>query len=208
MKKPMLEALDNTSAQTQKANVPRKQKGNMLLSLGITLMITVILAVYGIPKIKDYLIEGAIPSVAQDTQKYLARVQTNALGAGVTPYKGIDQKAFARDVRGSSLQVGDRSGEGTGGTTVRHGLGGTGETGLVTISETGDTLSLTFKGLNRAACPALATAMSQSVENISINGTAVKTTDDTNTVKVAYQAASAGANCLDGDTNVMIFTIK
>ncbi|MBD8088491.1 hypothetical protein IFT48_00605 [Pseudomonas fluorescens] len=189
-------------------SMPHKQKGNMLLSLGITLMITVILSVWGIPKIKDYLVEGAIPSVAQDTQKYLARVQTNSMGAGTTPYKGIDQKAFSRDVRGSSLQVGDRSGESGGGTVVRHGLGGNGDAGTVTIAETGDTLALTFKSLNRAACPGLATAMSQSVEDMTINGAVVKSTDETNTVKVAYQAGSAGANCLDGDVNEMVFTIK
>jgi Tfp pilus assembly major pilin PilA len=188
--------------------VPRAQQGNMLLSLGITLMITVILSVYGIPKVKSYLIEGAIPAVAQDTQSYLARVQTNALGAGLTPYKGIDQKSFARTVRDTSLQVGDISGEGTGGTTVRHGLGGSGDTGTVTVSETGDTLSLTFKSLAQAACPGLATAMNKSVSTITVNGAVVKSTNDTNTVDVAYQAADAVTNCLDGDVNEMVFTIK
>lgn len=185
----------------------KKQEGNHLLSIGIGIMILGILAVWGIPKIQDYIVEGAIPSVAEEAQRFIARVQVSNSGSGTTPYAGLTQAYFARSVRGTSLQVGTIAGEGTGGTVVRHGLGG-GNNGTVVISTTGDSFALTFNNVNAAACPGLATALQRTVDDISINGKTVKITDTDKTVSAGYVAGTAGAQCADGDTNTFIFTIR
>jgi len=185
----------------------KKQEGNYLLSIGIGIMILGILAVWGIPKIQDYIVEGAIPSVAEEAQRFIARVQVSNSGSGTTPYAGLTQAYFARSVRGTSLQVGTIAGEGIGGTVVRHGLGG-GNNGTVAISTTGDSFALTFSSVNAAACPGLATALQRTVDDISINGKTVKITDTDKTVSAGYVAGAAAAQCADGDTNTFVFTIR
>ncbi|WP_312271608.1 type 4 pilus major pilin [Pseudomonas sp.] len=195
-------------------NVGKRQKGNYLLSIGIGIMIMAILAVWGIPKVKDYLVEGAVPSVAEEIQRFIARVKVNSTGTGSEPYNGITQSFFARAVRGSSLQVatsaGAVAGEGTGGTIVLHGLGG-GSAGTVTIAtaESNGAITLTFADVNQAGCPGLATALQKTVDDISINGTSVKKVSTTDgTVTKGYVAGTAAAACVDGDANDFVFTVR
>lgn len=181
------------------------QRGDMILNIIIGVMLLGIISVFGLPQINKILTQSKVPSVADSAQRYMASVITSSSGSGITPYEGINQAGFARDVRGSSLKVGDVSGQGTGGEDVRHGLGG-GNNGKVTVSETGDTFSLTFTNAANAACPDLATAMQGSVDTIKINGTSVKVTNDNRTVTTAYFATKAANSCLDGDKNEFIFT--
>lgn len=184
-----------------------KQAGNYLLNIGIGILIAGVLAVWGLPKVQDYLVEGAIPSVAEEAQRFIARTQVSNAGSGTAPYVGLTQAGFARSVRGTSLQVGTIAGEGTGGTVVRHGLGG-GNNGTVVIGNTGDTFSLTFNNVSPAACPGLATSLQRSVDNISINGKTVKVTDTDKTVSTGYVAGTAMSQCVDGDANTFIFTVR
>lgn len=185
----------------------KRQQGNYLLGIGIGIMIMLILAAWGIPKIKGYLIEGAIPSVAEEIQRFVSRVKVSTQGSGTTPYAGLSQAAFARAVKGSSLEVGTVSGQGTGSSIVRHGLGG-GDTGLVTITTTGATFSLTFDDVSDSACPGLAAALQRSFDAITINATAVKATDASNVVTQAYIAGTAATRCVDGDSNQFVFTVN
>ena len=188
-------------------NKAKAQKGNYLLSIGIGIMIMMILAVWGIPKIKGYLVEGAIPSVAEEIQRFIARVKVTTADNGTTPYTGLSQITFARAVKGSSLQVGDIAGQGKGETVVRHGLGG-GDAGTVLLATTGATFSLTFAKVSDSACPGLAASLQRSVDSISINGKAVKTTGANNVVSLAYIAGTAAMSCVDGDENLFLFTIN
>lgn len=188
-------------------NQAKRQQGNYLLGIGIGIMIMLILAAWGIPKVKGYLVEGAIPSVAEEIQRFVSRVKVSSQGSGTTPYTGLTQAYFARAVKGSSLEVGAVSGQGTGSTVVRHGLGG-GDTGLVTLSTTGATFALTFDDVSDSACPGLAAALQRNFDAITINATAVKATDANNVVTQAYIAGSAAARCVDGDNNQFVFTVN
>lgn len=192
----------------------KKQQGNYLLSIGIGIMIMAILAVWAIPKIQDYLVEGAVPSVAEETQRFISRLKVNTAGTGALPFAGVTQAYFARSVRGSSLQVSDAggvAGEGTTGTIVRHGLGG-GSAGTIEIAllGSGAAFTLTFKAVGQAACPSLATALQRSVADIKINTTTnVKVSDpEDGTVTTGYVAGKAAAACTDGDTNTFVFTVR
>ena len=195
----------------QSLHSAKKQQGNYLLSIGIGIMIMAILAVWGIPKVQDYLIEGALPSVAEETQRFVSRLKVNISGAGgSTPYKGVTQEYFARTVRGSVLQVTSTGGEESeDGEVVRHGLGGGGN-GIIEIAEVtnGTSLTVTFSNVNHAACPGLATALQRTFDNIKINDESIKVTDpETREVTDAYLAGVAADECENGDTNEFIFEI-
>lgn len=179
----------------------KRQKGNALLTLAIALMLTVILAVYGVPKFNAYLTEGKLPSVAEEIQRFIARMKVNTQGNGDSPYTGLTQATFARAMDGSSLTVA------TNGTTVTHGMGG-GSSGTVVLAETGSAFTLTFNDVSADACPGLPTALQKTVQDISINGTTVKETDANDTITTAYMAGSAAARCVDGDNNTFIFTVR
>lgn len=190
---------------------PKKQRGNYLLSIGIGIMLTAILAAWAIPRIQQYLIEAKIPSVAEDTQRFISRLMINTAGTGGSPFNGLTQQYFANAVRGGSLLVetsaGGVAGEGSGGTTVRHDLGG-GQTGTIVLTENGTSFTLTFNNVNTAACPGLATSMQRSVDEISINGTLVKDTDQTTkVVNTGYVTGQAAGLCNTGDENTFAFTV-
>lgn len=184
----------------------KNQRGSYLVGIAIGLMVTLFLAAYAIPKFQSMLVEGAIPSVAEQIQRYVANTKVATKGAGTTPYTGLTQAQFARAVKGSSLEVGTVSGQGTGSTVVRHGLGG-GDAGLVTLATTGATFSLTFAAVSDYACPGLAQALQRTFDGITINATAVKATDAGGVVTQAYVAGTASARCVDGDNNVFVFTV-
>lgn len=188
-------------------NHSKRQKGNYLLNVSLGILLTIFLMIWGIPKIKNYMIEGAIPSVADEIQRFVTRTKSSTYGSGTSPYTGLTQAFFARSVRGSALQVGDVSGQGTASTVVRHGLGG-GDDGLVTISTTGDTFSLTFSNVSDAACPGLASALQRTIDGITINGKVSKATNSSNVVTTGFVAGTAAANCTDGDTNAFVFTLN
>lgn len=185
----------------------KRQKGNALLNVAIAIFLGVLIAVVGVPKIQSYLVEAAIPPVSDEIQRFITRTVVSAQGTGNTPYAGLDQAYFAQQVRNTSLQVGAVSGQGTGGTIVRHGLGGR-DTGTITLAETGTAFTLTFANVNNAACPGLATTLSKSVDDISINGTVVKSTDNNKTVTTQFTPMSAANECNDGDTNAFVFTVR
>jgi type IV pilus assembly protein PilA len=185
----------------KQVNFGRKQKGFSMIQLGVVIAITLILAALGMPKFKDYLVQGRIPTIGQDLQRYIANVVTSAGGGSTTPYTGLDQASFARDMRGTSLMTE------TGNSTVRHNLGG-GTAGTVVVTETGDSFVLTLNSVSAAACPELATTMQRSVDDISINGTPVKVTATDKTVTTPFSAPSAKNECTDGDTNTYVFTIR
>lgn len=198
-----------TKMNHKKFSGKQKQQGNYLLSIGVGIMIMAILAVWAIPKIQDYLIEGAVPAVAEEAQRFVSRVKVNSAGTGSAPYASLDNEYLARAVRGGALQV-DTAGAiaSTGGTTVLHGLGG-GTAGTVVLApaNTNTAFTLTFNDVNHAACPTLATALQRSAQTITINGQNAKVTSTTNSnVTTQYNAAASAGFCNDGDVNDFVFT--
>lgn len=185
----------------------KSQKGYNLVSVGIAILVVLLLSALGIPKFKSYLVQGAVPPVAEETQRFISMVKVSSQGSGTTPYTGLTQAYFARSVKNSALEVGAISGQGTGAVDVRHGLGG-GDNGTVTLATTGATFSLTFADVSDAACPGLAAALQRIVDGITINATAVKVTDANNVVTTAFIPGTAATRCVDGDNNDFVFTIN
>lgn len=172
-----------------------------LTNLVIAILIGTLIAVIGIPQANRYIIRASISSVAEDMQRYLADVKIHGQTDGVTPYDGLTQGSFARDIKDGALKANTSTG------VVLHTLGG-GNNGTVTVSETGDTASWTFAGMSIYACPGFPSTMQKTVQTIKINGKTVKDVDAQNNSTVDYTSAKAGEACTDGDTNVVVLTIR
>lgn len=185
----------------------KKQRGNGLLALITSVVLGAIIAAFAIPKVAGILTEAKVDPVSNDVQRWVTRVKVSNSGSGTQPYVGLTQASFAQAMRNTSLEVGTIAGQGTGDTVVRHGMGG-GNDGTVVISQTGDTFTLTFNSVDLAACPALATSLQRTFENITINGQAVKVTATNGTVTTGYNASTASTRCNDGSDNVFIFTSR
>lgn len=173
-----------------------------LTNLVIAILIGTLLAVIGIPAANRYIVQSSITPVAEEMQRYIASVKISGQGEGVTPYDGLTQRSFARNVKDGALKVNATSG------LVLHGLGGSNNSGTITVSETGDTASWTLADMSSYACPGFPSTMQKSVQTIRINGRTVKDVDANNNVTTEYTSARAGDACTDGDTNEVVLTIR
>jgi prepilin-type N-terminal cleavage/methylation domain-containing protein len=192
------------------------QRGFSLIEVSIVAAIILLAAIVGIPAIGTYVIENKVPEVGRELQRFVARTKANAQGGGPTPYVDIDTGALANAVRDSSaLSV-----SGTGAAAlVAHGLGGAGTAGngVVTVEPVvfasggaGSGFAVTLNRVSHAACPALASVMQRSAEIISVQGQggAVVVKDSTASPPLAYMAARAEAQCVQGDNNTFVFTVR
>ena len=181
----------------------RNQRGFTMIELVVVISIIALLAIIAIPFARSMIIDGKVPTTANDITRVAAKLRTNFANQGTTPYTSITTAGFANTARGlaSSLTI---SGTGTS-STVTHDIGSTGSSVSVasaTITTAGDAFSVTMPNVNEAACPSLAAQLSKSAEVITINGTAVKAAGAT------YSGATAGGACTSGDANSFVFTFR
>lgn len=182
--------------------LPKKQKGNMLISFGVYLLLAIIAGVLAIPKVKEYMANTKIEAQGTTLNQFIARVQTLTQDGGASPYTNMTQTNFANALRrtGGGLTVSDDG-------TVLHGLGG-GTDGTIVLTNSGSAFNLTYSNVGDAACPTLANIFKNSVQDITINGTSVQVTGTDNTITTAFDTNSAEASCTSGDTNKFMFTVR
>jgi len=192
------------------------QRGFSLVEVSIVTAIVLLIAIIGMPAIGSYVIENKVPRVAEELQRFVARVKVNAQGAGPAPYGGLSTAALANALKDSSVI--SVSGQGRV-AVVAHGLGGNGTAGNGTISvaptavaagSAGSGFTLTLTNVSNAACPALASALQRVAEIITVEGTAgaVLVKDATATPPLAYSAAATESQCAAGDRNTFVFTAR
>ncbi|CAN1544532.1 Type 4 secretion system, PilS, N-terminal [Burkholderiaceae bacterium] len=192
------------------------QRGFSLIEISIVTTLMMLIAIIGIPAIQGYVIENKVPRVAEEMQRFVARMKANTNGFGASPYLGLDSGALANALRSSSVVsvtgFGPRA-------SVAHGLGGTGHSGRGVISvepqavaggSSGSAFSLTLNDVNQAACPALASILQRLAEVVTIAGAngpmMVKNTLTEPTMP--YNPVLADAQCVSGDRNTFVFTIR
>ncbi len=196
--------------------VRASQRGFSLIEISIVTAIVMLIAIVGIPAIQGYVIENKVPRVAEEIQRFIARVKANTHGFGATPYSGIDGGTLANALRSSGVV--SVTGQGPG-ATVAHGLGGSGTSGrgVITVASQsiaggagGSAFSLTFNDVNHAACPALASVLQRAAEVVTISGQAgpVVVKNTSTEPGMAYNAILADAQCLAGDRNTFSFTVR
>ena len=198
------------------ARTKRAQAGFSLIEISIVTTIMMLIAIVGIPAIQGYVIESKVPRVAEELQRFVARLKASTHGFGATPYSAVDTGTLVNAMRTSSVV--SVSGHGPG-ATVAHGLGGNGSNGRGVIliapqslsgAANGAAFSLTLNDVNQAACPGLASILQRIAETVSIAGQsgAVIVKNATLEPPMAYNAILADAQCASGDRNTFVFTIR
>lgn len=192
------------------------QRGFSLIEISIVTTLMMLIAIIGIPAIQGYVIENKVPRVAEEMQRFVARMKANTNGFGATPYSGIDSGALANALRSSSVVsvagFGARA-------SVAHGLGGTGHSGRGVISvepqavpgaSSGSAFSLTLNDVNQAACPALASILQRLAEVVTIAGASgpIMVKNALTEPNMPYNPMLADAQCVSGDRNTFVFTIR
>lgn len=193
-----------------------RQRGFSLIEISIVTTIMMLLAIVGIPAIQGYVVESKVPRVAEELQRFVARLKVTTNGFGASPYVNVDTRVLANSLRGSSVVA--VSGEGAG-ANVAHGLGGPGVSGRGVVriapyalsgAPVGSAFLLTLNDVNHAACPGLASILQRIAEVVKISGTSgpVTVKDNLNQPVSAYDPLLADAQCLNGDRNVFEFVIR
>lgn len=192
----------------------RGQQGFSLVEVSIVTALMILMAIIGLPAVQGYVIENKVPRVAQDLQRFVARLKMTAVGAGATPYAKVDQRVLMNGLRDATVVTvqGTENNQ-----AVAHGLGGRGVGGHGTVllsPETvpgmgdGSAFRLTLNFVNHAACPTLAAVMQRMASQVSIAGVgaAVVVKNSDATPAVAYNPVLADAQCATGDVNHFVFS--
>jgi hypothetical protein len=194
----------------------RAQQGFSLIEISIVTTLMMLIAIIGIPAIQGYVIENKVPRVAEEMQRFVARMKANTNGFGASPYLGLDSGALANALRTSSVVAVTGFGARA---NVAHGLGGTGHSGRGVISvepqtvpgaSSGSAFSLTLNDVNQAACPALASILQRLAEVVTIAGASgpIMVKNSLTEPHMPYNPMLADAQCISGDRNTFVFTIR
>jgi hypothetical protein len=194
----------------------KRQYGFSLIEISIVTTIMMLLAIVGIPAIQGYVVESKVPRVAEELQRFVARLKVTTHGFGASPYAGLDTRVLANSLRGSSVVA--VSGEGAG-ANVAHGLGGQGVSGRGVIrvapyalsgAPVGSAFLLTLNDVNHAACPGLASILQRISDVVTISGSGgpVRVKDSLQEPVSPYNPLLADAQCLSGDRNMFEFVIR
>jgi len=172
----------------------RPQHGFSLVEVSIVTAIVLLIAIIGIPASGTYVIENKVPRVAEELQRFVARVKVNAQGGGPTPYVDLDTTALANALKDSSVIS----------------VSGQGRAAVVAAGGVGSGFTLTLTNVRNAACPSLASVLQRVSEIITVAGTAgaVLVKDATAMPPLAYSAPATEAQCASGDRNTFVFTAR
>jgi len=193
-----------------------RQRGFSLIEISIVTTIMMLLAIVGIPAIQGYIVESKVPRVAEEIQRFVARLKMTTHGFGASPYGSVDTTVLANSLRGSSVVAVTGAGSGA---NVAHGLGGAGVSGRGVIrvvphalsgAPVGSAFLLTLNDVNHAACPGLASVLQRIAEVVTISGAGGPIVVKNNLHEPAspYNPLLADAQCLTGDRNVFEFVIR
>ena len=196
--------------------IRERQAGFSLIEISIVTTIMMLIAIVGIPAIQGYVIESKVPRVAEEMQRFVARLKASTHGFGASPYAGVDTGTLVNALRTSSVV--SVSGQGSG-ATIAHGLGGSGSNGRGVIliapqsiagAATGAAFSLTLNDVSHAACPGLASILQRIAETVTIADQSgpVMVKNATLEPPMHYNAILADAQCASGDRNTFVFTIR
>jgi prepilin-type N-terminal cleavage/methylation domain-containing protein len=178
----------------------KKQSGFTIIELMIAVALIGFLAYKLTPIVNNQIVKMSVPSVASDINSYvIARKTAGNQSDDGDKYDGVSQASLANAMYRSHLKVANGS------SVVKHTLGG-GDAGIVTIAETGTQMTLTASKMSEAACPEFITQVQLNASKVTLNGTTVKASDDSNNLTTPYSVNKAQAACTKDDTNEVIFT--
>lgn len=193
-----------------------RQRGFSLVEVSMVTALMILIAIIGIPAVQGYVIENKVPRVAEDLQRFIARLKVSAVGAGAAPYARVDQRALVNGLRdAAAIQL---LGKGSN-LSVAHGLGGVGvgSSGTISIRSAavpgfgdGSGFKLILSDVNHAACPALATVLQRMALQVTISGIgpAVEVKNSRLDPAREYDPVLADVQCKPGDSNTFEFVFQ
>lgn len=185
------------------AAVKTKQRGFTLIEFLFVLALVLIAGFLAYRQFGGIGVKTKVTPIADDIKAFVLNQQAIVQGSSsLTPFQNLTQASFSAQMVGSKLQVGD--GDDNTGENVRHRLGG--DNGLVTVVNPGATFGLDFVKVNNAACPDFVSALQPASQNVTVNGTVVKSVDENNNVQTAYDAVKVQGLCKTGNVNEFVFT--
>lgn len=191
-----------------------RQQGFSLVEVSIVTALMILIAIIGLPAIQGYLIENKVPRVAEDLQRFIARMKVSGIGAGPSPYLGVSQRTLANGMRdAAAIRVYPKD------QAVVHGLGGTGQAGNGTVTllpaalaggVEGSAFKLVLTNVNHAACPALAAVMQRMATQVRVGGKGPGQEVKNSAAVPAreYDPILADAQCMVGDVNTFEFVVQ
>lgn len=193
-----------------------RQRGFSLIEISMVTAIMMLIAIIGIPAIQAYVIENKTPRVAEEIQRFVARLKSHTHGFGTAPYSGVNSATLVNAMRSSTVVSVNGSGTGA---SVAHGLGGKGSAGqgVITIapqsldgSAHGAAFGITLNHVNHAACPGLASIIQRIADVVTIAGKSgsVIVKDMSREPGQPYDALLADEQCISGDRNTFTFTFR
>lgn len=211
----LIQANKRSMNQTHK-NEQSRQRGFSLIEISMVTAIMMLIAIIGIPAIQAYVIENKVPRVAEELQRFVARLKSHTHGFGTAPYASINGATLANAMRSSTVVSVSGSGAGA---SIAHGLGGKGAAGqgIIAIapqsvggSAHGAAFSITLNHVNHAACPGLASILQRIADIVTIAGKSgpVMVKDTSSEPGQPYDALLADEQCVSGDRNTFMFTFR
>ncbi len=193
-----------------------RQRGFSLIEISMVTAIMMLIAIIGIPAIQAYVIENKTPRVAEEIQRFVARLKSHTHGFGVAPYSGVNGATLANALRSSTVVSVNGS---DAGASVAHGLGGKGAAGhgVITIAPQsiqgaahGAAFAITLNHVNHAACPGVASILQRIADVVTISGKSgsVIVKDMSREPGQPYDALLADEQCISGDRNTFTFTFR
>ncbi len=193
-----------------------RQRGFSLIEISMVTAIMMLIAIIGIPAIQAYVIENKVPRVAEELQRFVARLKSHTHGFGAAPYASVNGTTLANAMRSSTVVSVSGSGAGA---SIAHGLGGRGAAGQGVIaiapesvggSAHGAAFKLTLNHVNHAACPGLASILQRIADIVTIAGKSgpVMVKDMSLEPGQPYDALLADEQCVSGDRNTFTFTFR
>lgn len=181
-------------------NSLKQQAGFTLIEMGIVVFLIGVLSYLLTPIVTNQMVKMSVSSVASDVNGYvIARKTAGQQSDDGDTYTGLTQASFANAMYKTHLKVTNGS------SVVKHTLGG-GDAGVMTIAESGSQMTLTGSKMSEAACPEFITQLQLNAWKVTLNGTTVKASDDSNLLTTPYSVNKAQAACSKGDTNEVVFT--
>nr|WP_313658791.1 type 4 pilus major pilin [Achromobacter ruhlandii] len=186
------------------------QSGFTLIEVTVAIVLVLIIGIVSFPTVKGLIIQGRVPAVAGELQRFMSATRVLGEGDSITPYAAIgNAENLAPSLQDSSVFK-------VNGSTVAHRLGGSGagSNGTITVAPAalgggavGSAFSVTLTNVNQKACPILASTLNGISETISVNGTAAKTLG-ANNESGSFNPVTAQNLCVKGDNNTFVFATR
>ncbi|WP_157838849.1 type 4 pilus major pilin [Achromobacter sp. DH1f] len=194
-----IQSVAGLDAQIMGSRRARLAHGFTLVEFGVVLVLVAIVAIYSIPRVDAYLIDGKVPKVADDLRRFMARSRVNGAAAADpnVAFQSGTQRAFALALNGSTTLSSN-----TTTFVVQHNLGSGGVV-RYSPSDGGRGYTLTLDKVHNIACAPLTGILARDASKISINGQELKNTE----TPVNFNATNADAACVEGEANTIVFTV-